>query len=165
MNRSPVYLTPTQRQLAVDAIITSLLKRNISAEIASVDRVHLHVLAPFPDHNPRHWIGIAKKESSHFLKIQAQGIDGGLWAVRCQCLQVENAAHAARTRNYIGTGKGVRNLSITLPMNADKPWRHSGRRTMNSRLEPRGTYQVHVFNIDECPLLLPGNVRRTCWTP
>jgi hypothetical protein len=101
MKRAPVYLTPTQRQLAVDAIIASLLKRNIPAVIASVDRVHWHILAPFPDRNPRHWLGIAKKESSHFLKIQGQGIDGGLWAVRCQCIPIENAIHAARTRNYI----------------------------------------------------------------
>jgi hypothetical protein len=101
MKRAPVYLNPTQRQLAVDAIIASLRKRNIETEVASVDRVHWHVLAPFPDHNPRHWLGIAKKESSHFLKLQGHGIEGGLWAVRCQCIPVENANHAARTRKYI----------------------------------------------------------------
>lgn len=101
MKRPPVYLTPTQRQLAVNVIVASLLKRNIAAVIASVDRVHWHLLAPFPDQNPRRWLGIAKKESSHSLKLQGQGLEGGLWAVGCQCVPVENATHAAHTRNYI----------------------------------------------------------------
>jgi len=101
MQRDPVYLDETQRRLALDAFINSLLKRNIPVIIGGIDRIHFHVLAPFPDHNPRHWIGIAKKESSHALKAQGHGIDGGIWAVRCKCLPIEDARHAERANGYI----------------------------------------------------------------
>ncbi len=86
MKRDPVHLDPKQRKLALDSFVKSLLKRNIDLRVAAIDAVHFHILAAFPDHSPRHGIGIAKKESSHALKLQACGVDGGLWAVRCKCL-------------------------------------------------------------------------------
>lgn len=101
MKRDPVFLTPQQRDIAVDAFVASLLKRNIDVRIGAIDRIHFHVLAPFEDHNPRHWIGIAKKESSHALKVQGCGIEGGIWAVRCKCLPIEAAAHEKYATDYI----------------------------------------------------------------
>jgi hypothetical protein len=101
MKRDPVYLNLTQRKLSLEAVVQSLLKRNIDVKIAALDRIHLHLLAPFPDDNPRHWIGVAKKESSHALKIHGCGIDGGIWATRCKCLPIEDANHEFRAIDYI----------------------------------------------------------------
>lgn len=101
MKRDPVYLTPIQRQLALDAFVQSLLKRNIAVSVAAIDRVHFHLLARFEDRNPRHWIGVAKKESSHALKLHGHGIEGGIWAVRCECIPVENHRHAECTEGYV----------------------------------------------------------------
>jgi hypothetical protein len=76
MKRDPVYLTKEQQKIALDAVIESLRKRDIPVVIGALDRIHLHLLASFPDHNPRHWIGIAKRESSHALKSAGRGIKG-----------------------------------------------------------------------------------------
>jgi hypothetical protein len=101
MTRDPVYLEPPQRRIAVDAFVESLLKRAIPVRIGAIDRIHFHILAAFADHNPRHWIGIAKKESSHALKVAGIGVEGGIWAVRCKCLPISGAAHADRAFGYI----------------------------------------------------------------
>jgi hypothetical protein len=101
MNREPVYLDMAQRQHAVDAFVESLLKRDIPVRVCAIDRIHLHLQAPFPDHNPRHWVGVAKKESSHALKLAGIGFEGGIWAVRCKCLPIENARHEFKSIDYI----------------------------------------------------------------
>jgi hypothetical protein len=101
MQRDPVHLDMNQRRLALDAFVASLLKRNIDVRITEIDAVHFHVLALFPDHNPRHWIGIAKKESSHALKLAGCGIEGGIWAVRCKCLPIVDSEHERRAFGYI----------------------------------------------------------------
>src|SRR5262245_44079938 len=61
MKRDPVYLTRQQREIALQALVTSLVERHIDVRIAALDRIHLHLLARFVDRNPRHWMGIAKK--------------------------------------------------------------------------------------------------------
>ena len=55
MKRDPVLLDPDQRKRALDEIVASLQRRNIEIAAASVHRLHKHVLARFPDHNPRRW--------------------------------------------------------------------------------------------------------------
>jgi hypothetical protein len=106
MKRPPVELNIQQRKLALEAFVNSLLKRKIEVKVCAIDAVHFHILAPFPEHNPRHWIGIAKKESSHFLKINNCGIDGGVWAVRCECIPIEDAEHEENCEGYIADHAG-----------------------------------------------------------
>src|SRR5689334_1278780 len=101
MKRPPVYLTPRQRTRAVEEFVRSLQKRHIELIAVSIDRVHFHVLARFPDHNPRHWIGIAKKESSHYLKQEGLAPVGGLWATRFEVVPIENRGHQLWTVPYI----------------------------------------------------------------
>ena len=102
MKRNPVYLeSMEQRQRALEELVASLLRRDVPLEVMSVDRVHVHALAPFPDHDPRHWIGIAKKESSHYCKQTGHAPPGGLWATRIKCEPVKSAAHWANTVRYI----------------------------------------------------------------
>jgi hypothetical protein len=95
MRRRPVYLTAVQIPKALDEILASLGRRSIELVAASLDDHHFHLLARFPDHRPRHWLGIAKKESSHFLG------SGGLWAVRGKILPVRDRAHQVNVARYI----------------------------------------------------------------
>lgn len=101
MKRDPVYLTIEQRRRAVDHVIASLQKWNIETIILAIDRVHLHLLARFPDHNPRHWTGLAKKESSAYMKRERLAPDGGLWATRCKCEPIKDRGHQVNTARYL----------------------------------------------------------------
>lgn len=101
MKRAPVYLTPRQRLRAVEVFSSSLVRRGIDLIVLSIDRVHFHLLARFPDHNPRRWVGIAKKESSHYLKEEKLAPVGGLWAVRVECVPVADREHQLWVVPYI----------------------------------------------------------------
>ena len=94
-------MTVRQRVRAVEEFVDSLLRREIEVISVSIDRIHFHALARFPDHRPRHWIGIAKKESSHYLKQEGLAPVGGLWATRFECVPVENRRHQLWTVPYI----------------------------------------------------------------
>src|SRR6267142_5185011 len=101
MTRPPVYLTLKQRQSALNELLKSFQKRSIEVIAISVDRVHFHLLARFPDRNPRHHIGVAKKDSSHFLKQQSDGPIGGIWGTRTQCIPIKDRAHQLRVFRYV----------------------------------------------------------------
>jgi hypothetical protein len=101
LTRAPVHLDAPQRERALYHVVSSLLRRDVVVRIASLDAIHLHVLAQFRDRDPRHWVGIAKKESSHYLKTDGIGIDGGLWAVRSKDLPATGAAHVDNIARYI----------------------------------------------------------------
>ena len=101
MKREPVYLNPAQRKRAVDEFVRSFKKWKIELRVLSMDRVHIHALARFHDRNPRHWVGLAKKESSAYMKRDGLAPDGGLWAVRCKCLPITDREHFDRVVGYI----------------------------------------------------------------
>lgn len=102
MTRPSVYLESTeQRQRALDELVASLQRREIEVAVAAVDRIHLHVLARCRDHNPRHWLGIAKKESSHRCKMTGHAPLGGLWATNCECKPVTGPDHYDNALGYI----------------------------------------------------------------
>jgi hypothetical protein len=52
-------------------------------------------------HNPRHFIGLAKKESSAYLKQSGHAPQGGLWATRCECIPVADLDHFWEAFKYI----------------------------------------------------------------
>ncbi len=64
MKRDAVRLNLPQRQRAVEEIVGSFAKWQIELKILAVTEIHLHALARVPDHNPRHDMGLAKKECS-----------------------------------------------------------------------------------------------------
>ncbi len=101
MKRDPVYLSIAQRSRAVQIFAECLGKRNIDVVIIAIDRIHWHVLAKFPDHNPRNWVGIAKKESSAYMKRESLAPAGGLWAVRCKCEPVKSRSHQIEVAEYL----------------------------------------------------------------
>ena len=101
MKRDPVFLTPRQRERALEELVISLLRNDIPVLAMSVDRIHVHALIRCDDLNPRHWFGIAKKESSHYCKQTREAPIGGLWAVRCKCLPIERGVHLGSASGYI----------------------------------------------------------------
>ena len=101
MTRAPVYLSAPQRPLVLDELLKSLRKWRIDVAAMSVGRVHFHMVARFPQHNPRHFIGLAKKESSAYLKQRALAPTGGLWAERCECVPVSDLDHFWEAFKYI----------------------------------------------------------------
>jgi len=101
MKREPVYLSRAQRRRAVQYIGWSLERNKINVVVVSVDRVHLHLLAKFPDRNPRRWVGIAKKESSAYMKQEQLAPPGGIWAVRCKCKPVTDREHQLKVTRYL----------------------------------------------------------------
>jgi hypothetical protein len=101
MKRDAVQLSVAQRTRAVVEIVRSFAKWKIELKIVGIDAIHMHVLARVPDHNPRHWMGLAKKESSAYMKRDGLAPVGGLWAVRSECLPVEDARHFDNVDDYI----------------------------------------------------------------
>ena len=102
MKRDPVKIERELRQFVVAAIAEKLIQDGIEVVILSVDGKHLHVLARFPDHNVRHWIGRAKKHASHKLRQHAlRTAEGGLWAKRCHPEPIGDAGHYDNTIDYI----------------------------------------------------------------
>jgi hypothetical protein len=101
MKRDPIYLNVEQRLLIVRLLVESLQRRSFDVAVACVTDVHFHVLARFPDHNPRHWIGVAKKESSHYAKETHLAPNGGLWAVRSKSLPARSRDHQLNAARYI----------------------------------------------------------------
>lgn len=106
MKRDPVYLCLEQRLLIVRLLVESLQRRSIEVVVACVTEVHFHILARFPDHNPRHWVGVAKKESSHYAKESGLGPPGGLWAVRSKSFPARSRDHQLNAAKYIFTHRG-----------------------------------------------------------
>jgi REP element-mobilizing transposase RayT len=101
MKRDPVYLTIQQRHRAADEFVRAFHKWHIDLRIVSIDRIHMHALIRVPDHNPRHYVGLAKKESSAYMKQDHLAEPGGLWAVRCKCLPIADASHFDSATDYI----------------------------------------------------------------
>jgi REP element-mobilizing transposase RayT len=101
MRRPPVHLNDDQRSLILRLLMESFLRREIEVVTACVDSVHFHVLARFPDRRADHWVGIAKKESSHFAKQAGNGPAGGLWAAGGKCVPIADRGHQLATARYI----------------------------------------------------------------
>jgi len=101
MKRDAVYLDLDQQRRAVEELTKSFLKWKIELKRLSVDRVHAHALAKIIDHDPRRWMGIAKKECSAYMKRDGLAPQGGLWAVRCECKPINDRRHLENVDKYI----------------------------------------------------------------
>ena len=106
MKRDAVKIKQELRQFVANAIAEKLRNDGIVL-IVSMESKHLHVLARFPDHNPRYWIGWAKKYATQKLKAHglAVGLDlelgEGVWAKRCHPEPIEDRAHQINAFDYI----------------------------------------------------------------
>jgi len=101
MKRNRARIPPELRELVLSAIVASLKRRGIQIVIASLDDRHLHILARFSDHNPRHWIGPAKKDSARLLSDRRLGSPGGVRAKRSKALPIRDRNHQLSLMRYI----------------------------------------------------------------
>ena len=101
MKRPPVRLSAAQRPVVLEELLTSFRKWRVDVAVISVGGVHFHALARFPACNPRHFIGLAKKESSAYLRRAGHAPPGGLWAERCECVPIRDLEHFYNVFAYI----------------------------------------------------------------
>jgi hypothetical protein len=101
MKRPPVYLNAKQRLAAVKLFVESMERREIEVVVASIDSIHFHVLARIADRRADFWTGVAKRETSHYMKTAGIGIVGGLWASQSKSEPIRNRAHQLATAKYI----------------------------------------------------------------
>jgi hypothetical protein len=101
MKRDEVRLNLQQRERAVAEIVRSFAKWRIELKILAVTEIHMHALARVLDHNPRHYMGLAKKECSAYMTRAGLAAPGGLWAVRCECKPIVDAGHFENAEGYI----------------------------------------------------------------
>lgn len=101
MTRPPVRLSCDAIHRACESIEASLRAHSIETLAVAVDDRHYHILGRFPDHRPRHWVGIAKKDSARTLSESGLASPGSVWAVRSRCLPIRDRAHQLNVFRYI----------------------------------------------------------------
>jgi len=70
-------------------MVASFQRRNMGLEAFAVGAIHFHGLLQCRDHYPTWWIGVAKKESSHYCKQTGHAPVGGFWATGTKSLPIE----------------------------------------------------------------------------
>jgi hypothetical protein len=102
MTRDPVRIAKSLREFVVARFVERLLWEQIEVLVCSADATHVHVLARFPDHSPRHWTGLSKKHTSHSVRQEGlRDTPGGLWAKRGSVKPIADRGHQLATFNYI----------------------------------------------------------------
>lgn len=99
MKHPPVRLDVRRRRIAGQALAEKLVQLKIELLVLSLDAVHYHALARFPDHKPRWWIGLAKKHASHVLR--KYGLAGAVWARKSHPLPITDRTHQLNVFGYI----------------------------------------------------------------
>jgi hypothetical protein len=97
--KPPVLLTKAQTRIAGAAMVQRMLAANIELLSLSLDDHHFHLVARFPDHQPKRFIGYAKQRAAHEL-VQRCELTAPVWAKGCRCLPVAARAHQVRSVNY-----------------------------------------------------------------
>ena len=79
-----------------------LMKRDAVHVEAEVCAIVVEEFVSRLDHNPRHWLGLAKKHTSHLLRQLdlAPGI-GGIWAKRSKAIPIRDRAHQLNVVGYL----------------------------------------------------------------
>jgi len=101
LKRPPVKLTPAARKLACDTMTAAFLHHNIDLSAIAIGSTHYHILARFPEDNPRKFTGIAKKRSARALSEQDHIPEGGAWALRSRSHPINDEQHLQTARQYI----------------------------------------------------------------
>jgi len=92
-------LAPAHRQTVGEAIVRKLRQHGVMVLVISVDAIHFHLLAKFPDANVRRRIGNAKLHAYYCLKPQRG--DGKLWTGLCHVEPVRSRSHQLKALSYI----------------------------------------------------------------
>jgi len=101
LKRAPVSLTIDARHLACEKMAEAFEHHGVKLAAIAISAMHYHILAQFPDDNPRKHTGIAKKHSARALSQQGLIPEGGAWAKRSRALPINDAAHFQTAKRYI----------------------------------------------------------------
>ena len=101
MKRDPVRIRKELRQIVVDEMVARLKQEGIPVIVASFDDHHWHGLVKITDHRVRHYVGLAKKHTSHLLRQLGLMPPGGIWAKRCKPIPIKNRPHQLNVVGYI----------------------------------------------------------------
>jgi hypothetical protein len=101
MSRPAVYLDEEQQARAVAEVVASLRKWRVPLVVLSIDRSHLHAIIQAVDGDPRHWLGLAKKECSAYMRRDGLAPAGGLWAAACGVKPIADRDHYHRAVAYV----------------------------------------------------------------
>ena len=101
MKRRALYLHPEAVVVSRSLLWDSLAADGIEVVCLSIDCRHFHLLARFPDHRPRHWVGLAKGRSARELSRAGLLPEGGIWAKRGRALPIRDRRHHLSTVAYI----------------------------------------------------------------
>jgi hypothetical protein len=101
MKRDPVHIRRELRQIVVDEFVARLRQENIPVIVGSFDDHHFHGLIYVPDHRVRHFVGLAKKHTSHLLRQLKLLAPGGIWGKRCKPIPIKSRYHQLKVVQYI----------------------------------------------------------------
>ena len=99
LKRSPVHLNPPQRAVVGQAMADMLIRQGLDVLALSMDAVHCHLLARFPDGQVRAHVGRAKKHAA--FQVRTCGHTGKLWERFCHAVPVADRAHQVSAFHYI----------------------------------------------------------------
>lgn len=99
MKDTAVSLDRSQRGIACREMAAKMLALHIELIALAVDDHHYHILARFPDHRPRLWVGRAKYHSS--MVLRGAKSHARIWASGCRALPIRDRAHQRNAFNYI----------------------------------------------------------------
>lgn len=95
----PIRLTIDQRRIGGQALVEKLLEIEVELLDLSLNDIHDHLLARFPDKRIRGWLGLAKKHASWALS--KCGLKGTVWARKCHPTPIEDREHQLNVFEYI----------------------------------------------------------------
>ena len=129
LGKDPVLLDVAAREAAGKAMVEMLLHAGAEPIALSVDRVHYHILARFPDGQVRRPVGRAKKHASFVLT--ALGVGGTAWGKRCKVKPIAHRKHQLHVFNYIRQHE--RNGAWAWTFREGLYWVAAGQSTMDFR--------------------------------
>ena len=110
LKNPPVILSMQQRLIACEKFAEAMNFHKICFEDSAITSKHFHVLAQFPPDRvmsngrpimdaPRHYIGIAKKESARALSKLGLKPQGATWAEKSHPEPIEDEGHLEYVKN------------------------------------------------------------------
>lgn len=96
MKSKAVILSQYQCQKALIIWVSALEHYQLQIAAIAISSYHWHVLAQFPDHQPRITIGKVKSWCSKQLDRPKP-----IWAAKCRCQPIADAKHWNNARKYI----------------------------------------------------------------
>lgn len=94
-------LSPGARRVACEVMREALRYHECDVGAIAVGATHYHIVAQFPEHNPRKLVGIAKKRSARVLSDRGLANVGGVWAIRSRATGINDASHLRTATRYV----------------------------------------------------------------